>query len=308
MQNHARKSLRTRVIRHWQLYVFLLLPVVYFVIFRYIPLSGLQIAFRKYTPRGGIWGSEWVGIKNFLKFFRSHQFERVISNTLRISFYSLIAGFPLPILFALALNSMMNERYKKVIQLVTYAPYFISTTVLVGMLMAIMNPRTGLYATIYSSLFNQFPSDMFANVNAFPHLYVWSGVWQGLGWASIIYIAALSSVPMELHDAAQIDGASRFQRVLYVDLPTILPTASILLILSFGSIMDVGFEKVFLMQNKINLRLSETISTYVYKVGLTSGSDYSLSTAIGLFNSVVNLVLLLSVNTITKKLSDTSLF
>ena len=308
MQKNAIRRTRIRVARHWQLYLFLLLPVVYFIIFRYIPLSGLQIAFRKYTPRGGIWGSQWVGMKNFMKFFNSHQFERVITNTLRISFYSLIAGFPLPIIFALALNSMLNERYKKTIQLVTYAPYFISTTVMVGMLIAILNPRTGLYATVYSGLFHSYPSDLFANVNAFPHLYVWSGVWQGLGWDSIIYIAALSSVSPELHDAAQIDGASRFQRVLYVDLPTILPTASILLILSFGSIMDVGFEKVFLMQNKINLRLSETISTYVYKVGLTSGSDYSLSTAIGLFNSAVNLVLLLSVNTITKKLSDTSLF
>ncbi len=308
MQKNAMRRTGIRVARHWQLYLFLLLPVVYFIIFRYIPLSGLQIAFRKYTPRGGIWGSQWVGMKNFMKFFNSHQFERVITNTLRISFYSLIAGFPLPIIFALALNSMLNERYKKTIQLVTYAPYFISTTVMVGMLIAILNPRTGLYATVYSALFHSYPSDLFANVNAFPHLYVWSGVWQGLGWDSIIYIAALSSVPPELHDAAQIDGASRFQRVLYVDLPTILPTASILLILSFGSIMDVGFEKVFLMQNKINLRLSETISTYVYKVGLTSGSDYSLSTAIGLFNSAVNLVLLLSVNTITKKLSDTSLF
>lgn len=302
------QNLKKRVLRHWQLYLFLLLPVVYFLIFRYVPLSGLQIAFRKYTARGGIWGSEWVGMKNFIKFFKSYQFERVITNTLRISFYSLIAGFPLPIIFALALNSMLNERYKKVLQLVTYAPYFISTTVLVGMLIAILNPRTGLYATVYFSIFNTYPSDLFANVDLFPHLYVWSGVWQNLGWDSIIYVAALSSVAPELHEAAQIDGASRFQRAIYVDFPTILPTASILLILSFGSIMDVGFEKVFLMQNKINLRLSETISTYLYKVGLTAGSDYSLSTAIGLFNSVVNLVLLLSVNTVTKKLSGTNLF
>ncbi|MDD5898627.1 MAG: ABC transporter permease subunit [Clostridia bacterium] len=308
MQIRSSRRLGKRIVRHWQLYVFLLLPVVYFLIFRYVPLCGLQIAFRKYTARGGIWGSEWVGMKNFLKFFKSYQFERVISNTLRLSFYSLIAGFPLPIIFALALNSMLNERYKKVLQLVTYAPYFISTTVLVGMLMAILNPRTGLYATIYSSIFGTYPSDLFAKVELFPHLYVWSGVWQNLGWDSIIYVAALSSVAPELHEAAQIDGASRFQRVMYVDLPTILPTASILLILSFGSIMDVGFEKVFLMQNKINLRFSETISTYLYKVGLTSGSDYSLSTAIGLFNSVVNLILLMSVNTVTKKLSGTNLF
>ena len=308
MQHKPGNNHWKQVFRHWQLYAFLVLPIVYFLIFRYTPLAGLQIAFRKYAARGGIWDSQWVGLKNFQKFFESYQFERVLANTLRLSFYSLIASFPLPIIFALALNSMLNERYKKVLQLVTYAPYFISTTVLVGMFMAVLNARTGLYATVYSAIFNTYPSDLFADVNLFPHLYVWSGVWQNLGWDSIIYVAALSSVPVELHEAAQIDGASRYQRVIHVDLPTILPTASILLILSFGSIMDIGFEKVFLMQNKINLRLSETISTYVYKVGLTSGSDYSLSTAIGLFNSVVNLVLLLSVNTVTKKLSNTSLF
>jgi len=297
-----------RLARNWQLYTFLLIPIVYFLIFRYWPLVGLQIAFRKYTPRGGIWGSQWVGMKNFFKFFNSYQFERVITNTLRISIYSLLAGFPLPIVFALSLNAMTNQRYRKVIQLVTYAPYFISTTVLVGMLMAIFNARTGLYATITFRLTHAYPKDIFANASAFPHLYVWSGVWQGLGWDSIIYVAALSAVDPELHEAAQIDGASRFQRVLHVDFPCILPTASILLILNFGNVMSVGFEKVFLMQNTINLRLSETISTYVYKVGLTTGSDYSLSTAIGLFNSAVNLVLLASVNAITKRLSNTSLF
>ena len=302
------RKLWKRMSRNWQLYTFLLIPIAYFLIFRYWPLFGLQIAFRKYTPRGGIWGSPWVGMKNFIKFFNSYQFERVITNTLRLSIYSLLAGFPLPVIFALSLNSMTNQRYRKVIQLVTYAPYFISTTVLVGMLMAIFNARTGLYATITYRLTHSYPKDIFANSGAFPHLYVWSGVWQGLGWDSIIYVAALSSVDPELHEAAQIDGASRFQRVLHVDFPCILPTASILLILNFGNVMSVGFEKVFLMQNTINLRLSETISTYVYKVGLTSGSDYSLSTAIGLFNSAVNLVLLATVNAITKRLSNTSLF
>ncbi len=303
-----RKSTWKRVLGSWQLYVFLLLPLIYFVLFRYVPLTGLQIAFRKYTPRGGIWGSPFVGFKNFGKFFHSYQFGRIITNTLRLSIYSLLAGFPLPILFALCLNSMRNQRYRKALQLVTYAPYFISTTVLVGMMMAILNARTGLYATVAFRIHQAFPDDLFTNASAFPHLYVWSGIWQSLGWDSIIYVAALSSVDTELHEAAQIDGANRFQRVVHIDFPTILPTASIILNLIFGIVMDVGFEKVFLMQNTINLRLSETISTYVYKVGLTSGSDYSLSTAIGLFNSLVNLVLLVSVNAVTKKLSNTSLF
>lgn len=303
-----RKRLLRRIYDHRQLYLFLLLPVVYLIIFSYIPMAGVQIAFRKYKITGGIWNSPWIGFDNFTRFFSSYMFERVITNTLTLSFYGLIAGFPLPILFALCLNVMRNQRFKKAVQLVTYAPHFISTTVLVGMLMAVLNPRNGLYGTLYFALTGSYPMDLFSSADAFKHLYVWSDIWQSMGWNAIIYIAALSGVDMELHEAAQIDGASRFQRMIHIDLMSILPTASIMLILSAGNIMSVGFEKVYLMQNDINLRASEIISTYVYKVGLTGTTDFSYSTAIGLFNSVVNMLILLLVNGVTRRLSGSGLF
>ena len=297
-----------QLLAHRQLYLFLFLPLVFLLLFSYQPMFGVQIAFKKYRVSTGIWGSAWVGLSNFQRFFSSYMFERVVTNTLFLSFYGLIAGFPLPILFALSINAMRNQRLKKVVQLVTYAPHFISTTVIVGMMMSIFNARIGLYATLSRMLTGQYPNDIFSSVSAFSHLYVWSNVWQSLGWNAIIYIAALSGVDMQLHEAAQIDGASRFQRVVHIDLMCILPTASILLILSAGNIMSVGFEKVYLMQNNINLRASEIISTYVYKVGLTGNADYSYSTAIGLFNSVVNMAMLVLVNAITRKLSSSSLF
>ena len=302
------RSLGKRIATHKQLYLFLLLPLAYLAIFSYTPMFGVQLAFRRFTMRQGIWDSPWVGFENFVKFFTSYMFPRVIKNTLTLSIYGLLAGFPLPIIFALGLNTIRNQRYKKTVQLVTYAPHFISTTVLVGMLMAVMNPRSGLYAALWNLLFNRYPPDLFGSADVFPHLYVWSGIWQTLGWSAIIYIAALSSVDMELHEAAQIDGASRFQRLYHIDFMSILPTASILLILSAGTIMSVGFEKVFLMQNTINLSASEVISTYVYKVGLTGSTDFSYSTAIGFFNSVVNMCMLLLVNFVTGRLSKTSLF
>lgn len=302
------RKLRSRVWAHRQLYLFLALPVCYLLLFNYVPMAGIQIAFRKYKILGGIWGSPWIGWDNFTRFFSSYMFERVVVNTLTLSFYGLLAGFPLPIIFALCLNVMRNQRFKKAVQLVTYAPHFISTTVLVGMLMALLNSRNGLYGSLAYALTGTYPVDLFSSADNFKHLYVWSGIWQSMGWNAIIYIAALSGVDMELHEAAQIDGASRFQRVINIDLMSILPTASIMLILSAGNIMSVGFEKVYLMQNDINLRASEIISTYVYKVGLTGSTDFSYSTAIGLFNSVVNMLMLVLVNAITRRLSSTSLF
>jgi putative aldouronate transport system permease protein len=300
---------RKRLISSWEYYVFLAIPLMYLILFVYIPMAGVQIAFRRYTFMGGIWGSEWVGLKNILKFFQSYQFRRVLPNTLRLSIYALLAGFPIPIIFALLLNVMTNGRLKKVVQTVTYMPHFISTVVLVGMVIRFCSPINGIYGQIIN-LFHLKGTDILAQPGAFPHLYVWSGVWQNFGWSSIIYLAALAGVSAELHEAAEIDGASRFQRIIHIDLPSILPTATILLILGFGQIMGVGFEKVFLMQNSLNLRTSEVISTYVYKVGLGSGglSDYSYATAIGLFNSVVNLIMAGGVNAITRRLSDTSLW
>lgn len=312
-----KKSLRQRerrlrhinVRRRWQLFLFLLIPVIWVLIFNYAPMVGIQIAFRKYKIRDGIWGSRWVGMANFTKFFGSYQFQRVLVNTIRVSLYSLAAGFPLPIVLALCMNALTNQRYKKFIQTLTYIPHFISTVVMVGMLMQIFNSNTGLYGRLGWLFTGQRPDDILSQASVFPHMYVWSGVWQGMGWSSIIYMAALSSVDASLHEAAEIDGASRFQRCIYIDFPCILPTATILLIMNAGNIMSVGFEKVFLMQNSLNLSTSEVISTYVYKVSLTaSGSDFSYGTAIGLFNSVINLMLLVIVNFISKRLTENSLW
>ena len=295
----------------WEFYVFLLIPLLYLLLFIYVPMTGVQIAFKRFTPIGGIWGSEWVGLRNFTRFFTSYQLKRILPNTLRISLYALLAGFPIPIIFALLLNVMKNGRTKKLIQTVTYMPHFISTVVLVGMIIRICSPVNGLYAHIIR-LFNLRHMDLMAQPEIFPHLYVWSGIWQHFGWSSIIYLAALSGVNSELHEAAEIDGANRFQRVINIDFPAILPTATILLILGCGSIMSVGFEKVFLMQNELNLRTSEVISTYVYKTGLGSGSggrsDFSYATAIGLFNSAINLIMVGGVNALTRRMSDTSLW
>lgn len=305
------KGATMKLIRqNWELYLFLLIPVAFIIIFHYVPMIGVQIAFRKYRIADGIWGSKWVGFAQFQKFFKSPQFKTIVPNTIILSLYGLLANFPLPIILALALNVLRNKRFKMTIQMITYMPHFISTVVLVGMLIAILNPRIGMYGIIYKT-FNGgvAPKDLMGQAKVFRHLYVWSGVWQNMGWSSIIYLAALSAVDTELHEAAQIDGASRFQRVLHIDFPTILPTAIILLIMNAGRIMSIGFEKAYLMQNNLNKSTSEIISTYVYYVGMTSGTgDFSYATAIDLFNAVINLIMLVLVNGISKKVTDTSLW
>lgn len=305
---YNKKNSLKNIKRSWQLFMFLILPLVYLVIFHYVPMAGVQIAFRNYTIKGGIWGSQWVGFMQFVKFFNSYQFVRVLCNTLYISFYHTIAGFPFPIIFALLINAMNDGLYKKFIQTATYFPHFISVTVLVGMIVTVFNPRIGLYGVIGQAITGSQPVDLLAQASVFPHMYVWSGIWQNMGWSSIIYIAALSGSDNELHEAAQIDGASRFKRTIHIDLPTILPTATVLLILSAGNVMSVGFEKAFLMQNNLNISVSEVISTYVYKVGLNQSGNFSYASAIGLFNSVINMSLLLFVNFISRRFSSTSLF
>lgn len=294
----------------WQLYLFLLVPVIYVIIFKYIPMAGIQLAFKKYKVALGIWGSPWVGMKNFQKFFNSYQFVNVVTNTLKLSAYSIIVGFPFPILFALMLNVVENMHFKKTVQTITYMPHFISTVVLVGMIIQIFNPTSGLYGRFVQILTGSKASDLMASTSGFTHIYIWSGVWQNFGWDSIMYLAALTAVNHELHEAAEIDGATRFQRVLHVDLPAIVPTITIMLIMRMGSVMSIGFEKVYLMQNDLNLAASEVISTYEYKRGLaTAGAtDFSLSTAIGLFNSVINLIMMVVVNAICGRLSETSLW
>ncbi len=296
--------------RDWQLYLFLAVPLIYIIIFAYIPMGGLVMAFQDFSIRKGILGSEWVGLDHFVKFFSSYQCGRIISNTLLLSLYTIVAGFPIPICFALMINSLHGRKFKKFSQTVVNLPHFISVTVLVGILFQLFNTRTGLYGMIGQNLTGSIPPDLFGSPSNFRHFYVWSGIWQEFGWGSIIYVAALSSVDPSYHEAAKIDGATRLQRVLHIDFPSICPTIIILLILRMGSVMSIGFEKVYLMQNNLNLQASNIISTYVYQVGLAASgtSDFSYATAIGLFNSVINMILIVSVNALSKKFGETSLW
>lgn len=292
--------------RNYFLYLFILPALLYILIFSYWPLYGIQIAFKDYKPYVGIMGSPWAGFQYFTKFFNSIVFWNILGNTLTLSVYSLVASFPLPIILAFMINYTKNRRLRRFTQTVTYAPHFISVVVLVGMLGVFLSPRSGFINTIIQA-FGAKPIFFMGDNGWFKHVFVWSGVWQGTGWASIIYIAALSGVNPELHEAAIIDGASKLQRIRYIDLPELMPTIIILLILNLGQIMNVGFEKVLLMQNDLNLGVSEIISTYTYKVGLIN-AEYSYSTAIGLFNNVINFCILLAVNRGARKLSGTSLW
>ena len=292
--------------RHWQLYVMLILPLTYLIIFAYIPMGGVIIAFKDYSIRGGIWGSDWVGFEHFINFFKTPDFVKLLRNTLILSLYNLVITFPMPIILALAVNELKSKAYKKVVQMVTYMPYFISTVVLVGTMKNIFSPRTGLINNIIA-LFGGAQTDFMGNPDLFRTMYVWSGVWQGMGYSAVIYIAALANVDSSQVEASLMDGAGRFARVWHVDLPAIMPTIVIQLILAVGSVMSLGYEKVFLMQNPVNTEVSEVISTFVYKRGI-AGFQYSYSAAVGLFNSVVNLVLIALANIFAKKVGETSLW
>lgn len=299
-------SLRIRMKRHWQIYILLFPAVLYTLIFAYGPLYGLMLAFKDYRPYLGYLASPVVGWKHFIRFFHSNKFEQVIANTLILSFYQLLAGFPLPIILALCLNYIPSRRFKKLVQNITYAPYFVSTVVVVSMLSIFFSQSTGMVNNIREALGLGRKLYM-GSPAAFRHMYVWSGVWQSMGWNSIIYFASLSSVDETLHEAARVDGASIFQRILYVDLPMLKPTIVTLFILNTGKLMSVGFEKAYLMQNSLNIGASEIISTYVYSIGMLE-QQYSYSTAINLFNSVINLIMVLTVNYISQKLSETSIW
>ena len=305
-QTPHKHSLWRRMLQHYDLYLFILPALIWYIIFTYGPLYGVQIAFKNFNGALGIWGSPWVGLKHFRNFLTAYTFPNLLKNTLALSFYSLLAGFPFPILLALMLNELNFKRYKKVVQTVTYAPHFISTVVMVGMLKLFFSPSTGVINTIIR-LLGGAGSDFLTRPELFRHMYVWSGVWQGMGWGSIIYLAALSAVDPQQHEAAVIDGATRLQRIWYINLPVLLPTITIQLILNCGSILSVGYEKVLLMQNNLILDVSEVISTYVYKRGLLK-AEYSYSAAVGLFNNVVNIIMLLLVNGVVRKLGQTSLF
>ena len=292
--------------RDYQLYLLLIPVVAYYVIFHYLPMYGVRIAFMEYDIIKGFDKSPWVGFKQFHKLFTSPYFLVALKNTLIISLYSLAAGTPLPVLFALLLNSIRDGLLKKTVQTVSYAPHFISTVVIVGMIKLFLSPTSGIVNALVK-LFGTEPVHFMAKPGLFPHIYVWSGIWQNLGWNAILYIAALGAVDPELHEAAQLDGASRLQRMFHADLPCILPTIMIVLIMSMGQVLNVGFEKVFLMQNDLNITMSETIQTYTYKQGMQQ-AKYSYSTATGVFNSAVNIVLLVLVNGISRRLTETSLW
>ncbi|WP_225442693.1 ABC transporter permease [Paenibacillus lycopersici] len=292
--------------RSWELYLLVLLPVLYLIIFQYIPMFGVMIAFKDFNVIKGILGSPWVGFKHFDELFRSPNFPLLLKNTLIISFYSLLAGFPIPILLALALNEIRTGFFKKTVQMITYAPHFISTVVMVSIIILMLSPHVGVVDKVLT-FFGWSDTNFMGEPKLFKSIYVWSGVWQEMGYASIIYIAALAGVDPSLYEAARMDGASRFKKILYIDLPSLIPIAVTMLILSLGSVMAVGFEKIYLMQNPLNTSASEVISTYVYKVGLL-GANFSFSTAVGLFNSVINLILLVIVNAIARKVSDNSLW
>ena len=302
------KNMKKQLKQTYQLLILLAIPLVWLILFKYGPMYGLLMAFTDYDIQKGILGSPWVGLDNFKKFFSHYQCGRVIKNTLTLSFYYLMASFPFPIILALALNCCKRKKFSKVVQTVTYMPYFISTVVLVGIIMQLLNPKIGLLPNLVTALGGT-PKDLMADSNWFRHIYVWSGVWQNCGWGTIVYLAALSAVDNDLHEAAMLDGASRFKRMFYIDIPCILPTASIMLILNAGNIMNLGFEKVFLLQNNLNKDSSEILATFTYYICLSSSvPDIPLATTVGMFNSVINLILVLSVNKITQKLSKTSLF
>jgi len=299
---------RNRIKHSWQLYLMLLIPLAWLLIFQYWPMYGAQIAFRNYMPGKGIWDSPWVGLDNFITFFKSYMFVRVVRNTLWVSIYSLLVGFPIPIMFALAINQLRDGLFKRTLQMVSYAPYFISTVVVVGIIIQFLDLRRGPINLLLQAL-GMPPVNFMGSPEWFSSIYVWSGVWQYAGFNAIIYLAVLSTVDPTLHEAAVMDGANRLQRIWYVDLPTILPTAMTLLILNMGQLMNVGFEKAFLLQNTLNQTTSEVISTYVYKVGLAAGiASYSYGAAIGFFNSFVGLILIVIANQVSRKVTGTRLW
>lgn len=302
-----------KIARHWQLYLVIVPPTAFLIAFHYFPMLGAQIAFRDYSPVLGMWRSPWVGMKEFTYLFASPFFWPIIRNTLSITIYYLIVGTAANIFLALALNEVKHERFKRIVQMVTYAPYFISVVVLVGIMQIILSPNTGLLGQIFTLLGSNNPPDILGQPGAFPSLYVWSGVWQETGYGAVIYLAALSNVNPELYEAAKMDGANRIQKIWHIDLPSIRPTISVLFILAMGNVLGAGgalsaaFQKAYLLQNPLNLSRSEIIATYVYKIGLLN-ANFSFAGAVGLFNSLVGLLLILGSNSVARRFFNEGLF
>ena len=297
-----------RASKCWQLYVMILLPLIHLIVFRYIPMFGLQIAFRNFNPIQGIWASQWVGLDHFIRFFDSFMFERVLINTIALSVYGILAGFPFPIILALSLNYLRKKWYAKTIQTTTFMPFLISSVVMVGIIMQFLNTRNGVLNNMLEPLIGT-RINFLGRSDLFRHVFVWTAVWQNTGYNAILYIAALAGIDPTLHEAAIIDGANKWQRIRHIDIPGIMPTVTIMFILSMGSILTVGFERVFLFQNPLNMSTSEVISTYVYRVGLIAPiPQWSFAAAIGFFESLVGLIMLLIVNFVAKKLGGRGLW
>ncbi len=294
----GKKSLGRRIMDNWQMYALLLIPVVLTFVYKYIPMYGIQIAFRDFSPSKGFAGSTWVGLKWFERFFNAPTCSRMIKNTILLSFYSLVWSFPIPIILSLIINQLRFQRYKRVVQTVLYAPHFISIMVVCGMIRIFLSPSGGLINLILGT-----STDFLTEASAFRTIYVASGIWQDAGWGCIIYLATLANVDPGLYEAAKMDGASVFQRILHIDIPELIPMAVLNLIMAAGGLMNVGFEKVWLLQTDLNKATSDVIAVYVYQQGIEN-AKYSYSTAVGLFNTAVNIALLIIVNKIASKLSD----
>lgn len=308
LRGKRRQPVHRKILAHWQYYLLLALPLTYIIVFAYIPMPGVLMAFQRFSVKKGLFGSPWVGLANFRQFLSSPSSLQIIFNSLRIGIYSLVAGFPIPILLAIGLNEVGSRRFKKSVQMITYAPYFISTVVIVGMILQLTNLRTGLLNKLIV-MFGGSPVDFMSKPGMFSSIYVWSGVWQGTGYSAIIYLAALAGVSKELQEAAIVDGASRLKRIWHVDLPCIRHQILILFIFSMSGIINVGFDKAFLLQNTLNASASEVIATFVYKVALVNANaDYGFSQAVALFNTIVSVILLLLTNFVVKRLSETSIW
>ena len=297
-----RRSLGKRIVDHWQLYAMLLVPVVLTIIYKYIPMYGIQIAFRDYKASRGMMGSEWVGLEWFERFFSAPNCGRMIKNTVLLSLYGLLWSFPIPVVLALMLNQMRFQRFKRMTQTILYAPHFISTMVICGMIRIFLSPSGGLINLLAGTSI-----DFLTEAPAFRTIYIASGIWQDAGWGIIIYMATLASIDTSLYEAAKVDGASMFQRIRHIDIPQLMPIMVLQLIMSAGGLMNVGFEKVWLLQTDLNKAVSDVIAVYVYQQGIER-AKYSYSTAVGLFNTIVNIILLIAVNQISKRLSEDTSF
>ncbi|TBL73231.1 ABC transporter permease [Paenibacillus thalictri] len=300
------RSLARSLVKHWEFYALLALPLAWYVIFQYIPMYGVQIAFKDFNPVKGINGSPWVGLKYFQEFFQAYYFSRLIINTLLLSLYNIVFGFPIPILLALLINEIKGTAVKKVLQNITYVPHFLSVVVVAGMAYTFLHQDTGIVNLLLKTLGME-PVAFMQSPGWFRTVFVSTGVWQEAGWAAIIYLAALSGIDPSLYEAAKIDGASRLRRIWHISIPGIAPTIIILFILRIGHVMDIGFEKTLLMQNSLNAESSDIIQTFIYATGIQQ-ARYSFTGAIGLFNSLINFALLIVANRIARWKSDTSLW